>query len=270
MTMQIRQMGENEFEFFLDMLYESIYILSDKPSQEALLSSDDMKKYHENWGRPGDEVLVAEEDGELLGAVWYRQFTQENPGYGFVSAEVPEIGMAVKASARGKGIGRKLLEEVIAHAMAQGYEALSLSVDPFNHAAYKLYRNVGFYKTGTSGTSVTMQVPLTVADQKVRGLTTAAAMNHNMSEGQKQSRKNKLLIGVVSLFSGILLLAASWITSAIYASGVTEWYTSYGRFYTAMLETSIIPLILSLILLLFGIVMIAGEREIWQAEKGEY
>ncbi|WP_404407322.1 GNAT family N-acetyltransferase [Jeotgalibacillus malaysiensis] len=180
------------------------------------------------------------------------------------------IGMAVKASARGKGIGRKLLEEIIAHAMTQGYEALSLSVDPFNHAAYKLYKSVGFNKTGTSGTSVTMLVSLTVADQRIRGLNQTAALNHNMSEGQKQSRKNKLLVGMVSLFAGVLLLAASWITSAIYASGVTEWSTSYGRFYTAMFETSGIPLLLSLILVLYGIVLIAAEAGIWQSEKGEY
>lgn len=268
--MQIRQMKKDEHAFFMDMLYESVYILSDKPSKEALLSSDGMKKYHENWGRSGDEVLVAEEDGELLGAVWYRQFTKDNPGYGFVSADFPEIGMGVKASARGKGIGRKLLEEIIAHAMTQGYEALSLSVDPFNHAAYKLYKSVGFYKTGTSGTSVTMVVSLTVADQRIRGLNQTAALNHNMSDGQKQSRKSKLLVGVTSLFSGILLLAASWITSAIYASDLTEWDGRYGKFYSAMLETSVLPLVLSLILVLFGIVLIAGEREIWQTEKGEY
>ena len=57
---------KNEFEFFQDMLYESIHIPENKPSKEVLLNSPDIRKYHEDWGRKRDKVLIA------VDAVWYR------------------------------------------------------------------------------------------------------------------------------------------------------------------------------------------------------
>ncbi|MBM7581154.1 GNAT family N-acetyltransferase [Jeotgalibacillus terrae] len=267
--MQIRQIKEGEYDFFLDMLYESIYMTETKPPREALLESEGLKKYHEEWGRPGDEVLVAEKEGELVGAVWYRQFTEEHPGYGFVSPDIPEIGMAVKASERGKGVGRKLLEEVIAFAMSQGYEALSLSVDPFNHHAYKLYKSVGFYKVGTSGTSVTMQASLVEADRKIRGITRTKDLSHSKSKGHRESRISKVAVGAICLLSGVILMAGSWIASAIYATAMTVWDGRYGLFFSAMLETSVAPLILSAGLMLSGLVLILNERELWHSNKGE-
>ncbi|KIL51250.1 hypothetical protein KP77_07620 [Jeotgalibacillus alimentarius] len=267
--MQVRQMKEEEYDFFLDMLYESIYMTETKPPREALLESEGLKKYHENWGRPGDEVLVAEKEGELVGAVWYRQFTEEHQGYGFVSPDIPEIGMAVKASERGKGIGRRLLEEIVAFAMSQGHEALSLSVDPFNHHAFKLYKSVGFYKVGTSGTSVTMQASLVEADRKIRGITKVKDLSRSMSKEQRQTRISKVAIGAICLLSGVILMAGSWIASAIYASAMTSWDGRFGLFYSAMLETSVIPLILSAALVICGLILILNEREIWHSHKGE-
>ncbi|TFE02130.1 GNAT family N-acetyltransferase [Jeotgalibacillus salarius] len=257
--MKVRQIDENEHDFFLQMLYESIYITEDKPSKEVLLSSDGMKKYHEGWGRPGDEVLVAEENGELVGAIWYRQFTKEQPGYGFVGPDVPEVGMAVKASERGKGIGRKLLEEVVSHAMNQGYESLSLSVDPYNHQALKLYRDFGFEKVGVSGTSITMQVFLTEADQRIRNLQRITTTPLAKIKNDHYTRRNQLLIGASAFLSGVILLIGSWITSAIYASTLDSWDGRYGKFFTAMQETSIFPLIFSAVLLTTGFTLILRE-----------
>lgn len=41
--------NEKEFEFFLDMEYESIHIPENKPSKEVLLNSPGIRKYHEGW-----------------------------------------------------------------------------------------------------------------------------------------------------------------------------------------------------------------------------
>lgn len=57
-------------------------------------------------------------------------------------------GMAVLTAARGKGIGRRLLEHVEAFARAQKYERLFLSTTPFLHAAIRLYEQFGFRPAG--------------------------------------------------------------------------------------------------------------------------
>jgi ribosomal protein S18 acetylase RimI-like enzyme len=56
---------------------------------------------------------------------------------------------------RGQGVGRLLLNHLIARASTQ-YAALSLSVDPQN-PAMRLYQTVGFAVVGSSGTSLTMR-----------------------------------------------------------------------------------------------------------------
>ncbi|MGD7044971.1 N-acetyltransferase family protein [Jeotgalibacillus proteolyticus] len=153
----IRSMKKEELPFLKEMLYESIYISHDKPQVDKLLEKEGIKKYIENWGRQGDAVLLAVDEQDMpAGAIWHRLFSKENPGYGFVDENIPEIGMAVKKQARGKGAGRALLDAMILSAQKQGYRALSLSVDPENAPAVKLYDKAGFVEAGTYGTSITL------------------------------------------------------------------------------------------------------------------
>jgi RimJ/RimL family protein N-acetyltransferase len=60
------------------------------------------------------------------------------------------IGMYVRASARGKGIGRALLDAAIDHASQRpGTLILTLTVTEANESAIRLYREVGFQAWGT-------------------------------------------------------------------------------------------------------------------------
>jgi ribosomal protein S18 acetylase RimI-like enzyme len=87
--------------------------------------------------------VIALEGGFPVGAAWYRVFTDDEPGYGFIDDETPELAIAVVPSKRGHGIGEELLQELMAKAEAAGYERLSLSVEPGNPAR-KLYERHGF------------------------------------------------------------------------------------------------------------------------------
>lgn len=91
----IKSLENHDFDFFMDMHYESIHILQGKPPKDELLNAPHLKKYHEGWGRKGDRALVALKDNHLAGAVWYRLFDVRNKGYGFVDSETPELGIAV-------------------------------------------------------------------------------------------------------------------------------------------------------------------------------
>ncbi len=58
------------------------------------------------------------------------------------------LGMAVVQAARGKGLGRKLLEEALAHARRRGIEKVELLVYTSNLKAIALYRKFGFTEIG--------------------------------------------------------------------------------------------------------------------------
>ena len=62
-------------------------------------------------------------------------------------------------SRRGKGLGRELLAKLLDQARAEGYEELSLSVEPDNPAIH-LYEEYGFSKVGERGGAFVMRSQL--------------------------------------------------------------------------------------------------------------
>ena len=80
---------------------------------------------------------------------WYRLFSAEEPGFGFVAADVPELAIGVALEARGQGVGSALLDALLALAREQGFRALSLAVDRQN-PAHRLYERKGFREADNS------------------------------------------------------------------------------------------------------------------------
>ena len=117
-----------------------------------------------DFGRPGDAGMVAvTADGARLGAAWYRLLSAEEPGWGFVAPDVPELAIGVAAEARGMGLGGALLDALLALAREHGFRALSLAVDRQNPAARRLYERKGFRDAAISdptGSGVTMVADL--------------------------------------------------------------------------------------------------------------
>jgi GNAT superfamily N-acetyltransferase len=128
------------------------------PGRAELLVHPGFAHYVDGWPRTGDGGIVAE-SGSPIGATWFRCFTAEDPGYGFVAPEVPEVSIGVVAFWRGRGIGRMLLEALNDRGREAGHERLSLSVEPDNPAV-ELYRSVGFARVGGTGGADTMVIRL--------------------------------------------------------------------------------------------------------------
>jgi GNAT superfamily N-acetyltransferase len=146
-----------DFNFLATMLGEAAVWRPDKPTPtgDQVLADPRYAMYLAGWPRQGDCGVVAGLDGPV-GAAWYRTFSKENHGYGFVAEEVPELSIAVIESRRHEGIGRRLLVGLIEASIAHGCGALSLSVNAGNPAR-RLYESVGFQPVGTPrGLSLTM------------------------------------------------------------------------------------------------------------------
>ena len=159
--MNIRPATTDDAEFLKKMLYEAAAWNPDWPREQVLeaLADPMLERYHCGWGREGDAGVIAELEGEPVGAAWHRLFTGDAPGYGFVDEETPELGIAVEPLYRRRGVGETLLRTLISEARQRGFKALSLSVAPHNHSRM-MYERTGFEKVGEEGGSWTMRLRL--------------------------------------------------------------------------------------------------------------
>lgn len=156
-----RRAGPDDLPFLAVMLGEAAVWRPDKPtpSAEEVMADPRYAMYLAGWPRRGDLGIVAEHDG-ALGAAWYRTYTEASHGYGFLGEEIPELSIAVVASRRHEGIGRRLLVALVDASVAEGFEAISLSVAEDNPAR-ALYESVGFVPVERQGHSWTMVRPAT-------------------------------------------------------------------------------------------------------------
>ena len=141
-----------DLPFLWEMLWQAAAVSPEvrESGRERALQLPEVRRYLEDWGRSGDAAVVAvTAEGACLGAAWYRLFPATAPGYGFVAEDIPELGIGVSPEARGEGVGSALLEELKGTARAQGFAALSLSVDSENPAG-RLYERHGFEDVGVS------------------------------------------------------------------------------------------------------------------------
>jgi ribosomal protein S18 acetylase RimI-like enzyme len=159
----IRRGGAQDVRFLRDMLHHAYYWKERAPEDTG---PGPVALYVKAWGRPGDAAMIAIDGGFPAGAAWYRLFPRARPGYGFVDERTPELAIAVVPNARGKGVGSALLAALLDRARAEGYGAISLSVDRNNAGAIELYERHGFERVGGEDDSVTMLAHLQPTERR--------------------------------------------------------------------------------------------------------
>jgi ribosomal protein S18 acetylase RimI-like enzyme len=153
----IRLADSKDLPFIQEMVFEAFFWRPEqpRPSLAEFSTNQEFQKLTRNWGRQGDRAFIAEGEHGPVGVVWYRLWTIAEHSYGFVDERTPELGMGVAATWRGQGIGRALLSAALAQASQDGFQAISLSVEPDNFSR-QLYESEGFTKVGENGNAWTM------------------------------------------------------------------------------------------------------------------
>jgi GNAT superfamily N-acetyltransferase len=141
----LREATRDDAGFLADMLVEAVNWSPEwkRKSRRRVLAAPNTAHYVAGWPRDGDLGVVAEAAGERIGAAWLRFFAADDPGYGFVAADVPELTLGVAAHWRGRGVGRALLRAAEARAVEAGIGRISLSVERKNFAQ-RLYLAEGY------------------------------------------------------------------------------------------------------------------------------
>jgi ribosomal protein S18 acetylase RimI-like enzyme len=141
--------------FLWEMLYLALYVPEGQPPfPRKILQEPDIACYVQSWGRPGDWGFLACDGSRPVGAIWLRQWSENEKGYGYVSPDIPELSIALLPEYQNKGLGTRMIKTVISMAQER-FPGLSLSVVE-SSPARRLYERLGFRKVGRVMDSLVM------------------------------------------------------------------------------------------------------------------
>lgn len=116
--------------------------------QHAFLAQQaEAQRTHYRLHYPKAEWLIVERDGTAVGRLYLEEW----------SREVRVIDISIAAASRGGGIGRAILEDVIADAASRA-KAVSIHVEKYNPAR-RLYERLGFAVIEDKGVYDLMETP---------------------------------------------------------------------------------------------------------------
>jgi GNAT superfamily N-acetyltransferase len=142
---ELRAGSGDDIEVLKRALFEAVSWNPERelPPYEFVIAHPELARYHDGWGRHGDLAVIAEQDGQAIGASLCRLFTEDDHGHGYVDDETPELAVAVWDGHRGEGIGTRLMGGIEDAAREAGFSRISLSVDADNPAR-RLYERLGY------------------------------------------------------------------------------------------------------------------------------
>ena len=159
----IRRIRPEEYDLLREFLYQAIYLPEGtQPPPRSVIDLPELQVYLAGFGtRPGDHCLVAETEGNVVGAAWSRIMED----YGHIDRDTPSLAISLLPDYRGRGIGTRLLSGLLRLLQENGYLRASLSVQKDN-PALRLYARAGFYIVTERGSECLMLRDMTRVGQQ--------------------------------------------------------------------------------------------------------
>ena len=143
-NLKIRKIQRKEYHVLEDFLYNAIFLPPDaEPVPREIIFEPEIYVYIKDFDSKDDYGIVAEQDGQIIGAAWTRII----PAYGHIDNETPELAISVLPNFRGKGIGSEMMQTLFDLLRERGYKRTSLSVQKDNPAV-RFYERLGYKITG--------------------------------------------------------------------------------------------------------------------------
>ena len=144
MNVLIRELKSEEYSMLKEFTYQAVFQRDrSSPVSRTVLDDPNIMMYYEDFGKPDDNCLVVEADNRVVGAVWTRILSGAVRGFGNIDEHTPEFGISLFEEYRGKGLGTKLMKNMLELLKQKGYKKCSLAVQKDNYAV-RMYKNVGF------------------------------------------------------------------------------------------------------------------------------
>lgn len=149
----VRRMKTEEYSLLKEFTYMAIYVPHGvKMPPKSIVAQPALKIYYQDFGtEKGDICLVAETDNKIVGAVWTRIVND----FAHIDDNTPSLAIAVAKESRGKGMGTRLLNDMLTVLKVEGFLSVSLSVQKENYAV-KMYEKAGFDVVQNNGEELVM------------------------------------------------------------------------------------------------------------------
>ena len=126
----------------VDLLWDFLAIAAYEPNGTAARQQPVVAAHLQGWPGAHDFGVIALVNGQPVGAAWVRQFSRAEQPSVYFNGQTPELSIGVAESARGDGIGSRLLAALLAEAGRRRLD-VCLTVRHTN-PALRLYLRHGF------------------------------------------------------------------------------------------------------------------------------
>ncbi len=151
MSLQFRSAAVDDLEAIVEMLADD-FLGAQRERLEDPLPESYLKAFREIDADPNNELIVAELDGRIVGALQLT-FTPSLSYQGGKRCTVESV--RVDAAHRGKGIGREVMLWAIERAREAGCISMQLTTHSERSDAHRFYQRLGF-----SGSHLGMKLKL--------------------------------------------------------------------------------------------------------------